>query len=731
MKISMFGLESCHIRLALAALSLAFLGISATAAETSPQSDEPNFNNWINPTFGGLIIKGNQAQFQQANPTTGPVYGGIEDMHYQQDLKNNTVLKIDGHALFYNNDYKLILELSKQDLGYFKAGYTGFTSYFNGNGGYLAATPGLPNTMQPGGMFFGGPEYGLYRGSLWAEIGLRKENLPELTFRYEHNIRNGQEDTTTWGGAATGATARAAGGSADRKIVPGFWNMNEVRDIFSFKGKQLFGKPESFGNTEVNVGANYEAYNQNDSLNTHTGVGNTGTGTAGPYYMTQQQNQLANNYNGNLSTVTRFGDKLWVTTGYEYATINTDLGGSRIYGPANGVPYSFNASYVSANGGQFLNLNGGSSLTKNTMLLNVRWEPIDGLEVTPAARLDLVSTVSDSVFLGAGYDPARVPNVTPAGLNPANSHVGSSVLLNDFAQSLDIRYTKLRDWVFYGQATWDQQNENRNYNTPANSPNNYQSAQLDFAANNYWATQKYTGGINWYALPNLYAGAQFFWQFQNIHQNVTTWDNTGNQRLLGQYWNTQDANFRVSWNPFSSVSLVSRYDFQTTHVNSQWAATGNPSFACPSGESSQIKSQFVTESATWTPVDRLFLQGNLSYVINQITSPAMNQNPSLQGAYNNYWTAGAGAGYQLDAKTSLRGDFNIYYANDYQNNEQYGVPYNAAATQYIFSASLNRQVTKNLSWSLKYYFDTYQDRLSGGNNSYTAQIIATSLNMQF
>ena len=738
------GTTTASIRHFTAALCAASLGMAgAFAGATGTQPEEPSFNNWITPAFGGLIINGNQAQFQQANPTTGPVNGGIQDMHYQQDLKNNSVFKIDGHALFDNNDYKVILELSQQGLGYIKAGYTGFTSYFNGNGGYLPATAGLPQTMkQPGnvGMFFPGSEYGLTRGSLWAEIGLRKDTLPELTFRYEHNIRNGQEDTTSWGGAATGAVAGAAGGNATRFLVPGFWNMNEVRDIFSFKGKQLFGKPESFGNTELNVGANYEAYQQKDSLNTQSGYGSA-PGSSGAYYMTQQENQLANNYNGNLSTITRFGDKLWVTSGYEYAAMTTDLGGSRNYGPAWGNPYSAYymkgvpvpsglhpsgaTTYESSSG--FQNLGGGSALKKNTMLLNVRWEPIEGLEITPSARLDLVSTVSDSVYTGEAT-PAAGNGWT--GLNGTNSHVNSSVGLTDFAQALDLRYTKIRDWVIYGTATWDQQQENRAYATPGNNPSNYQGSQIQFQGNNAWGQQKYTGGLNWYPLPNLNAGAQFYWLFQNIGQYITA-DNTSNQRLVGQYWNTQDANFRATWTPFPSIALVSRYDLQLTAINSQWDATGPSVNANPSGQSGQMKDQIITENLTWTPVDRLFLSGNLSYVINQITSPAVNQTQSLQSANNNYWTAGLGAGYQLDAKTSMRSDFNYYYANNYQNNEQWGVPYNSSATQYTFSVSLNRQVTKNLTWSLKYYFDTYQDLLSGGNNSYTAQIIATSMNMQF
>jgi hypothetical protein len=124
------------------------------------------------------------------------------------------------------------------------------------------------------------------------------------------------------------------------------------------------------------------------------------------------------------------------------------------------------------------------------------------------------------------------------------------------------------------------------------------------------------------------------------------------------------------------------------------------------------------------------LQGNLAYILSQLSSPNFNS-PGVTSADNNYCTAGLGAGFQIDNKTEFRTDFTYYFANNYQNIAATGVPYGAGATQYTVTASLKRQITRNISWSLKYYFDTYQDQLSGGYNSYVAQVIATSVQMQF
>jgi len=733
-------LQRC-VRFAAPALCAAILGNPFLLAGTTSQasSEEPEYNNWLNATLGGLILTGNKAQFQQVNPTTGPVNGGIQDMHYEQTFGNKATFKIDGHALFYNGDYLVKMELSQPDVGYIRAGYTGYNTYFNGNGGYLPPTDILPNTL-PGGMFFGGPEYSLYRSSLWFELGLRMPNLPELTLRYEHDIRTGQEDSTSWGPVNTGMADPAGNNSSLRNILPSFRNINETRDIFTFNAKHLIGKPEAPGNTEVNLGLRYEYDKTNDSLNWSSLSGSAGDFSPGNYAMTQADSQSANLFSGQLSTVTRFGDKLWLTFGYSYAAGNTSLGGSRIAGPAYGSQFSpayVAASYNNILAGQYIDLGGGSTLVQNIASINLLWMPWDCLAVAPSFRFENNNTWSSSSVRGAALDPDTGLPSTSSGLLGALTRVNSSVRLNDFGESLQIRYTGLRDWVFYARGEWDTQVEYRKDSTSAGSyVASDNSTVLNLNASNNWLTQKYMVGANWYPLPQLNAAVQYYYQVQNISQNILADDPVrANQRLLCQNWYTQDANFRVTWRPLPSVSLVSRYDILKTTIKSQFRADGAPVDTLPYtaayGLGGVINNQMVTESITWSPVDRLFIDGGLSFVLSQINSPASGRSQALQASNNNYWTGNLGAGYAIDAKTEIRGDFTYYSANNYQNNAQYGVPYNAGGWQYTFSASISRQITRNISLSLKYYFDNYHDQLSGGNNNYTAQMIATGLQMRF
>src|SRR5215831_341868 len=71
----------------------------------TPAPEEEELKNWIELGIGGLIVHGDEAQFKQQHGISGDVFGGIEDMHYEQTFDKNGTFSIDGHAIFDNHDY--------------------------------------------------------------------------------------------------------------------------------------------------------------------------------------------------------------------------------------------------------------------------------------------------------------------------------------------------------------------------------------------------------------------------------------------------------------------------------------------------------------------------------------------------------------------------------------------------------------------------------------------------
>src|SRR3954466_7218619 len=167
-----------HARAICAALGLAvpaLLAVDNKAAvidNGTAVEEETTAKNWIELGIGGVNITGDEAQFKQEHRWSGDIFGGIQDLHFEQSIGKGT-LTIDGRAIFDNHDYDVKVDLSFPNVGYIRAGYTEFRSWYDGNGGYF---PGNGLRFPPLH-----PEDALDRGEAWIELGLRIPKWPEIT----------------------------------------------------------------------------------------------------------------------------------------------------------------------------------------------------------------------------------------------------------------------------------------------------------------------------------------------------------------------------------------------------------------------------------------------------------------------------------------------------------------------------------------------------------------------
>ena len=175
-------------------------GTTARAGDTNTPSMTPGqmfeggektYNNWVDLSVGGLMVNGNAAQARQRYQLSDDPFGGISDLHLQKDVAKNTTLTLDGHSLFDQNDYKLILGLQREDFGYVRFNLTDFRTWYNGAGGYYPPTGTqyrLPNDA-----------LSLDRGTISFEAGLTPKDLPQVVFKYAHSFRDGDKSSTIWG----------------------------------------------------------------------------------------------------------------------------------------------------------------------------------------------------------------------------------------------------------------------------------------------------------------------------------------------------------------------------------------------------------------------------------------------------------------------------------------------------------------------------------------------------
>jgi hypothetical protein len=693
----------------------------ATATEEEPEE----FKNWIELAIGGVITSGDRAQFEQEHRLPGDqVYGGIQDLHLEGTVGKNGQFSVDGHALWDFNDYDITVQLAKPNLGYIKAGYQDFRSWYDGNAGFFPHND----------VFFEPPypEMHVDRGDAWIELGLRAPNWPEITVRYSHEFRFGQKDSTVWGD--TNLTGLQPPYNSTRKIVPSFRDIDETRDILSLEGKH------TFGNTDVLLGMRYE-HNDNDySLNVERGAGQLPPVVPPPGQqrkVTQTQHDDVDLWSGHGITETRIRDNLWFTTGYSYTSLTNDLSGSRITGTHWNEAFGQPVPTLGQRDHSFINLAGTAQVKEHVVNANLFWMPFESLALLTGFRYTHESQDNDSTFLAAEPVP-NTPPFTP--LNPERGfHIGPLIPVEGarssdydrFAQRLEMRYTGVKNWLFYVEGEWEEE---------CGQVDEFQSfdEEIPLDKETHSLGQKYSIGFNWYPLMRLNFSGQYFHRIAHYEDDITT---AQFARLINQDWNLDDFNFRMTFRPklpasLGTVALVTRYDFVHTDIDSQWGIfPADEVFA--ELQSGEIKKHVISESLTWNPLPRFYLQANASYVLNQTDTPANNielvpgGGPTVVNFRNDYWTVTSGIGYIIDDKTDVYVDYYFYCANDYYNNAAVAVPYGMGATEHAVSATVTRQLNKNVRLLFKYGYFNYRDVTSGGHNNYRAHSLFSTLQIRF
>jgi hypothetical protein len=708
-----------------------FAATSLRAGETTDgkavttTEEAPEYKNWIELGVGGTIVNGDDAQFEQEHRLPhDTAYGGIQDLHFEGPLGKDGLFSVDGHAIWDTNDYDIQLQLSKPKLGYIKAGFSEFRSWYDGNGGFFP---------HDGGTFFppAFPEMHIDRGDAWVELGLRVPNWPEITIRYSHEFRFGQKDSTIWGD--TTLTGLAV--NPTRKIVPSFRDIDEKRDIFSFEASK------TFGNTDVLLGMRYE-HNTNDySLNMERGAGQLPPAVPPPgqqRFVTQQQNDDVNLFSGHGITETRFSDSLWFTAGYSYTTLTNDLSGSRIFGTSFDSAFGEPVPTLNSRDHAFIDLAGTAQVKENLVNANLFWMPLENLVILTGFRYTHENLDTDSTFLAEEPVP-NTPPFTPT--NPAHGfHYGPGIPTSGaetadydrFAERLELRYTGIANWVFYFEGEWEEDYGH----VDEFQTMNLIDPSLDKDTNALG--QLYTVGANWYPTMRLNLSGQYYHRIASYNEDIIT---AQFPRLIDQDWNIDDFNVRITFRPkvpacLGTLALVTRYDFQHTSIDGQWEVFSDGELLAEL-QTGEIKRSVITESINWNPLARFYLQANFSYTFNQTDTPANNidlvpnTSPTVTNFRNDYWTVTSSAGYIIDDKTDFSTDFSFYCANDHFKNAGVAVPYGLGATEYTASATVTRQLTKQMRLLLRYGYFNYRDVTSGGHDNYRAHSIYSSLQFRF
>jgi len=150
-------------------------------------------------------------------------------------------------------------------------------------------------------------------------------------------------------------------------------------------------------------------------------------------------------------------------------------------------------------------------------------------------------------------------------------------------------------------------------------------------------------GANWYPRARLNLGAQYYHKIRDYDYDILRIHTanappSGNRypAFLGSKIRNRDMNIRATWRPLTSLTLITRYDFQLSTIDTRGDFLNNV-------QSAEITSHIIGESISWAPLPRLYLQASASYALDSTDTPAtglLGTTISSSGA-NDYWNATA------------------------------------------------------------------------------------------
>ncbi|MCI0744324.1 MAG: hypothetical protein L0Y58_02860 [Verrucomicrobia subdivision 3 bacterium] len=677
---------------------------AATASGAAEaEKTEADYRNWIEFGLGGTFIDGDETRFMQRTGIRRDVFGGIEALHFEQDVGKRGIFTLDGRAIYDNHDYSIRLGVDYPDLGFVRTGYREYRTWYDGSGGFFPRNDAWFEIFDE--------QLAIDRKEAFFEAGLRLPDVPQVTFRYTYQVRDGDKNSTVWG------DSNLTGGVGTRAFVPSFWEIDEERHIFELDALHPIGK------TDVGLGLRYELTDNDNSRN----MRRRPLEPAQDRFLTQKDGLEADLFNVHASTETRLNERLRFTTGASYTTMDTDISGSRIYGAGYDPIYDPMFARRQQRDEGFFGLHGGSTLQQYLANLNLMWTPFDGFTVVPGLRIEKQDLDSESEFIETNVG---APPALPSTQEELAAETERGIL--DVAESIEFRYSGVTNWVFYARGNWMQgQGDLEEVETFGPSTNRTVDLLRDTDFDR--SIQKYAVGANWYPLRSVNMGAQYYHKIRNEdydHMEDTTTNRSGNRYpafLLANDFVTDDVNFRITYRPWRNVTLVSRYDFQYSTVE-------NEGDGLEKIESAKITSHIFSQSVSWTPWHRLFLTASANYAMDETDTPASdalgitNVVPDLK---NNYLNLSAGAGLALDDKTDLQVNYFYYLADNYVDNSLYSMPYGADSQEHAVTVGLLRRFTNRIRWSIKYGFFRNDDYTSGGHNNYSSHLVYSTLRVMF
>ena len=544
------------------------------------------YNNWVEFSTGGLITSGNRAEAQQLLQERRGAFGGIEDLHMQGSVATNLTLTLDGHSIFDDRDYRTSIRLEHPELWYLQFNAENFRTWYNGGGGFYPPS-GQRYSFQDDAL-------AVQRGQFSFEGGWTPKKSPSITFKYTHRYRDGEDNSTIWG-----PTHPDSGNTTlIRGLYPAAYGLNESADIFELDVRHHIKA------TQLALGLRVETGRVNDTANLTLFPGE-------PIQrdVTGRSDTSYDMVNVHASSETWISKKLFFSSGFMFENMDSTSSGSRNYGSDFDVGYAPDA----LNGLGYYSLNGGAHQQDYVMNLNLMSLPAKTLVIVPSLRVQQENWDSDSSGIGTLRSDSE----------PFSAHGNRGSL--DVREAVDARYTRFTNWVIYARTEWTEGDGNLTERGGLSQIDGIGIAPINQHTEDSRLFQKYSAGATWYPLRRLSIDFGGYYKRNEYHYN-NIFDSTPNDPgsvnrypafLDLQRFETYDGKLRVTLRPRQNITVVGRYEYQWSTVD-----TGpEPLSTLPTVQSSVMTTHIIAGNVSWVPCEPAVIAGGCGLCVERYQNP--------------------------------------------------------------------------------------------------------------
>lgn len=640
----------------------------APKATTSIQFD-------LEPQFGAIGVHGDKAKFREVEGIDDGISGGLKHFSLEDQINPAEKLSLEGHFLSAGQSSGLQLDLTKNDVGYIRAGFEQWRQYYENFGGYDPAV--TPPALGPSGSLY------LDEGRAWIDFGLTLPRGPQLVLGYEQQFRVGNESELDWGPLA---------GNNPKNIAPATEAVNEHIHIIKL---DVSGE---WGGWQVEDNAQVEIQRLKDQNDESTGPGSSFQ-THDNYNAVQGMNTLM------LEKQVR--DWWLVSVGYYYSHLEGNDSLNQTGAPPPQFPQYWQSPQVTL------------STASHIFSLSSLFRPLPSLSLDFASQNEWTHEEGFGEVLNTFGSP---PMFLPPVLEDASN-------LEEFKsrQNAAVRCTKIPWTVLFADASFEQDTDTSFEEGTIDGPSDPFLSKSDAENTEYDVRTGFTTSPRtWLSLNAQYRFDASDTSYSPYNPLIDSEPQLGYPGfILGRTIKTEEVETKLVLRPANWLRATLSYKIEGTDFSTRTAPLVDvtPGGALLAG---RYEAHTYGVSAALTPVTRLNLTGTLTYSDSR-TSTFDNGDPSVVPYQGGVYMATGGAGYRLNSTTDLSASYSFAQANYGQNNGAAGVPLGLNYTRQSASVAFVKHFSQKLSGSLRYTFYNYAEPSSGGLTDYTAQGIFAML----